>query len=131
MIEMKNQYFCDVNDYRKYGLIRLLQRQGGLKTLIGWMLTADDGRSDGKFTEYLGDHSRWSRFDPELYAQLRSWVGDGGVRSVGLIERSRLLGNTRYFSEIVPDTLLERRRYHRRLMRAPEGHQLVFLDPDN
>lgn len=39
---MKNQYFGDINDYRKYGLIRLLTGAGKLKTTVCWMLTPDD-----------------------------------------------------------------------------------------
>ena len=41
---MKNQYFGDVNDYRKYGLLRVLQREANLRCVVAWMLTPDDGR---------------------------------------------------------------------------------------
>jgi len=44
---MKNHYFGDVNDYRKYGLIRALTGQGTLNSMICWMLTEDDDRADG------------------------------------------------------------------------------------
>ena len=47
---MKNQYFGDINDYRKYGLIRILSNSGIIRTGICWMLTPDDTRTDGKFT---------------------------------------------------------------------------------
>jgi hypothetical protein len=45
---MKHQYFGDINDYRKYGLLRALQSSslGGL--LVAWMLTPDDGGPDGR-----------------------------------------------------------------------------------
>ena len=43
---MKNQYFGDVNDYRKYGLLRALQGEGSLSTLVAWMLTPDDGSNE-------------------------------------------------------------------------------------
>lgn len=33
---MKNQYFGDINDYRKYGLLRVLQSTGS-KLLVAWM----------------------------------------------------------------------------------------------
>jgi hypothetical protein len=48
---MKNQYFGDINDYRKYGLLRRLQ--AGLSLCVCWTLTDDDGSSDGRFLEYL------------------------------------------------------------------------------
>lgn len=50
---MKNQYFGDINDYHKYGLLRLLGGGGELATAVCWMLTPDDGRSDGGHTGYL------------------------------------------------------------------------------
>jgi hypothetical protein len=38
---MKNQYFGDINDYRKYGLLRALQSTGDGSLLVTWMLTPD------------------------------------------------------------------------------------------
>ena len=46
---MKNQYVGDVNDYRKYGLIRALIGDQDIKVGVCWMLTAPDGRTDGDF----------------------------------------------------------------------------------
>jgi hypothetical protein len=40
---MKNQYFGDINDYRKYGLLRMLHSTGDGRLLVAWMLTPDDG----------------------------------------------------------------------------------------
>jgi hypothetical protein len=50
---VKNQYFGDINDYRKYGLLRVLTNGGEIRTAICWMLTADDGRGDGGFIDCL------------------------------------------------------------------------------
>jgi hypothetical protein len=50
---MKNQYIADINDYRKYGLIRTLSDSGKIRVGICWMLTPDDNRTDGQFTNYL------------------------------------------------------------------------------
>ncbi len=47
---MKNQYFGDINDYRKCGLLRLLTGRGSLSTAICWMLAPNDRSPDGKFT---------------------------------------------------------------------------------
>jgi hypothetical protein len=44
---MKNQYFGDINDYRKYGLLRILQSTGNGRLLVAWMLTPDGGSRDG------------------------------------------------------------------------------------
>ena len=64
---MKNQYFGDINDYRKYGLIRLLADSGVIRTGICWMLTPDDTSTDGRFTKYLDEPEEYKKFDPDLY----------------------------------------------------------------
>ena len=45
---MKNQYFGDINDYRKYGLLRIVAGPGKMSLLVAWMLTPDDGKTDGE-----------------------------------------------------------------------------------
>jgi hypothetical protein len=45
---VKNQCFRDINDYRKYGLLRVLTNRGGARTAVCWMFTPDDGRGDGR-----------------------------------------------------------------------------------
>ena len=59
---MKNQYFGDINDYRKYGLIRLLADGGKIKAGVCWMLTPDDTRTDAGWCPCnpLGFHHRRS-----------------------------------------------------------------------
>ncbi len=42
---MKNQYFGDVNNYRKYGLLRRLAGDGEVSIGICWMLTPNDHQS--------------------------------------------------------------------------------------
>jgi len=37
---MKNQYFGDINDYRKYGLLRCFA-EAGLNIGVCWMLTPE------------------------------------------------------------------------------------------
>ena len=44
---MKNQYFGDVNDFRKYGLLRTIQRASSVAIGVCWFLTADDGGTGG------------------------------------------------------------------------------------
>lgn len=53
---MKNQYVADINDYHKYGLLRILSGYGAIATGICWMLTTPDERSDGKFLDDLGEN---------------------------------------------------------------------------
>jgi hypothetical protein len=44
---MKNQYFGDENDYKKYGLLRMLAGEVKMKTAVCWMLTPDVEVGDG------------------------------------------------------------------------------------
>jgi hypothetical protein len=46
---VKDQYFGDVNDYLKYGILRELAKSAGTLHVV-WRLTPSDGSTDGKFT---------------------------------------------------------------------------------
>ena len=100
---MKNQYFGDINDYRKYGLLRLLSGSAKLSTAVCWMLTADDGRSDGKKVRYLKQPRPWRGFDPDLYDTLRELVLSREIRNVNSAEASGILPSARYFPELLSD----------------------------
>jgi hypothetical protein len=86
---MKNQYFGDVNDYRKYGLLRTLTATGQISTAVCWMLTPDDSSSDGRFIDYLKHPETWRHFDPELFDQLKQIVLIDGVRNVEMFCAAR------------------------------------------
>lgn len=58
---MKNQYFGDINDYRKYGLRRAILDSTRLQMLVAWMLTPDDGSTDGNFITYLEKPDKWRK----------------------------------------------------------------------
>ena len=132
---MKNQYACDIGDYTKLGLLRCIQKTS-LNLGVNWYLTPDDGRSDGKFTEYLympddGD-------DAELHTTLRSLV-DKGSRSISALETSGLLTGTRFFNDMLDfaecnDTAGRQRRrtrWHFDALANLKHCDVVFLDPDN
>ena len=128
---MKNQYFGDVNDYRKYGLLRALLDGGELHLLVAWLLTADDGGRDGGKRAYLSQPKRWRPYDPDLYVGMVEMVGDGSAPRVSLIEESGLLPRTEFFSSTVPDDREQRAEWRDELRRAAMGTDLVFFDPDN
>jgi len=128
---MKNQYFGDINDYRKYGLLRSITEASHLRLLVAWMLTPDDGSTDGGFTAYLDDPKQWVKYDPELFHKLHDILKNQQQRKVSLIENTELLPTTQYFSEYVPDSSLERNTWFGSLAEHAERIELVFLDPDN
>ena len=128
---MKNQYFGDINDYRKYGLLRAIARCSGLRLLVAWMLTPDDGSTDGKFVSYLESPAKWARYDPVLFEGLKALISSATQREVRMIESSGLLGRAGYFPLIVPDVATERSRWFESLAEKAELYDFVFLDPDN
>lgn len=128
---MKNQYFGDINDYRKYGLLRVISSASELRILIAWMITPDDASADGKHTKYLSNPDRWERFDSDLYRHLREIVLNQNERKISHLENTDLLMNTEYFSDEVPDRARHRDAWFAALMQKAKNRDLVFLDPDN
>ncbi|MDW7762073.1 MAG: hypothetical protein SCM96_15710 [Acidobacteriota bacterium] len=128
---MKDQYFGDINDYRKYGLLRALIHAGQFRLLVAWMLTPDDGSSDGKLISYLKHPGKWSGYDPDLFQTIKSLLDSGRTRSVKLIEKAGVLPNTKYFTPYVPDKASDRLLWFEDLCRNAQGCDFVFLDPDN
>jgi hypothetical protein len=128
---MKNQYFGDVNDYLKYGLLRTLQSTWDGSLLVAWMLTPDDGSQDGKLRSYLDAPDSWAKYDPELFAGLANLIRSASQPSVSLIEKSPLLPRALYHSVLVPDGREERHAWQDDLNSKALGVDLVFLDPDN
>lgn len=128
---MKNQYFGDINDYKKYSLLRLLSGHGQIKTKVCWILTADDGRNDGSRIRYLEKPEQWGDFDPIVFKHLRENVLNKGVRDVTAIEQGNILPNCSFYSEFVFDDNNSRLKYFQKFMHSAKGTDLVFFDPDN
>lgn len=128
---MKDQYFGDINDYRKYGLLRAIIGTSRLRVMMAWMLTHDDGSTDGKFVSYLEQPHEWSRYDPILFERLQGLLANGQQRRVSLIENTGLLPNAQYLSVHVPDAASNRSEWFTSLSEQARRSDLVFLDPDN
>ena len=134
---MKDQYFGDIGDYGKYGLLRFLAEHG-VSISVNWYLTPDDGSVDGKFVRYLSDE-RYRRYCPALYDALRECVVERGRRDVSVMSEAGLIPGARYFTEPLPVTdgasyaerCRLRREWHKRALAFCAGAELVFLDPDN
>lgn len=125
---MKNQYFGDINDYRKYALLRTLC---GCETPLSvcWMLTPDDTGPDGRRTEYLDQPARWRHFDPEFFDSLRKAVPNN--RGVAWAEETVILRSACFYSRLLSDSKEQRGQYFKDLLRCAHHSELVFFDPDN
>jgi len=128
---VKDQYFGDVNDYRKYGLLRAILADEPVRLGVCWMLTAADGRNDGRHLAYLGKPSKSRTFDPELFDWLRHAIKAYPDRRTVRIETSGLLGSAVYFSEPLVDGHADRKAWFAKCCSDLAGCDLVFFDPDN
>ena len=128
---MKHQYFGDINDYRKYGLLRLLAKEGGLRLGICWMLTPDDSRADGGKISYLAEPERWRNPDPDLYDHLAAALKGGSPRALTMVEAGDLIPGARFHSDLLQDGACARAEYMRTMLERFQGVDLVFFDPDN
>jgi hypothetical protein len=127
---MKHQYFGDVNDYFKYGLLRCFS-DSGMRIGICWMLTPKDHRKDGGKTEYLDKPNKWEHYDPELFNMIKE-IGLKDIRKRHLrYAESFLPQNTKFLGEIVPDDKTKRASWFNEMKADLAGIDLVFFDPDN
>lgn len=127
---MKNQYFGDISDYLKYGLLRVIATETKLRLGVCWMLTADDGRSDGGKTRYLDQAAVWRSYDPPLFDLLQHAVRTG-ERSIEAIETGQILPGSVFHSDMLSDSRDARGRYFEGLKSGMSNADLVFFDPDN
>lgn len=108
---MKNQYFGDSNDFRKYGLLRMVQRGSNLSIGVCWFLTSDDGGADGELRKYLSEPQRWRNYDSELFDKLQRLMEDGVRRSVSHAQAWGLVAGAVYFEQILRDSRSARSAY--------------------
>lgn len=136
---MKNQYFGDIGDYGKYGLLRFLAKRG-VTIAVNWYLTPEDKSNDGNIRGYL-DKVKDRKYDPELFDVLKEMNTNKENTVCSFAERNMIPGAI-FFDEIVPpqhtdpalsvaDKRLARERWHQRALEGCSGPELVFLDPDN
>lgn len=125
---MRNQFFGDVYDYIKYGLIRRLTNYGEIPSALCWMMREDEDNNEGRITQFYEDLGVRS-FDPPVFDLLMA-MRDRNERDVRVIERSGLLLNTRFFSRWLTDSKHDQEEYFREFFEKAKGRELVCFDPD-
>jgi hypothetical protein len=128
---MKVQYFGDVNDFRKYALLRTLSEVGRFRVGVCWMLTVADGSGHGDNRGYLRQVDQWRRYDPALFDALASAPPKPTIDDLRRVENEALIPDATFFNDFTPDGLAERGGYHRACMNAFKACELTFFDPDN
>jgi hypothetical protein len=128
---MKVQYFGDVNDYRKFALLRLLSQVGQFKIGVCWMLTEDDASGQGDRRSYLKQPEKWRAYDPATFDALAKAPAAPTINDLRRVEAEALVPNAAFFNEFTPDSRLGRESFHTQCMEVFADQDLVFLDPDN
>lgn len=128
---MKHQYFGDVNDYRKYGLLRCLVEATGMNIGVCWMLTASDGRNDGNKVAYLKQPGVWRHHDPELFDFMHRQLLDRKRRSLDVVRKHQVIPGAMYFENMLTDEPAQRSRYFDDMNDALGLADCIFFDPDN
>jgi hypothetical protein len=128
---MKNQYYGDINDYKKYSLIRHLVSNGKIETAICWVLTENDDLNDGKKTKYLEQPEIWQKYDPIVFNLLRETVLENGNRNVQNVENGDIIPNCRFYNKLMVDDINRRESFFSQLYKFADGVDLIFFDPDN
>ena len=95
---MKNQYFGDLGDYGKYGLLRYLA-SNNIRIAVNWYLIPDDSSNDGKHISYL-EKGDMRKYDPALFDVLKAMV-DAGQRDVMAFEDKDMIPNAVYYNHIL------------------------------
>ena len=133
---MKDQYFADLGDYGKYGLLRFLAGRG-VKIGINWYLTPDDGSTDGKYTEYLSQPMKEWMVDTRLFEDL-SKIYKKQKRTVRNVEAANLIPQASYYSICLSQDELSarereinRNRWFEDSLNVLKEAELIFADPDN
>jgi hypothetical protein len=127
-LTMKDQYFADINDYFKYGMLRCFG-ESGLSIGVCWMMTPGDGRTDGRKIQYLTDGKRWRAYDPNLFDSLAAAVRRN--RAVRQIQKAQILPNCLFCDDVVPDSQSLRNSWIAQALKKLSGVDLLFFDPDN
>jgi hypothetical protein len=127
---VKDQYFGDVNDYRKYGLLRAIAKTG-LRVGVCWMLTPADDSSDGRLTTYWQEPARWRKFDPGLFSALRRCDRGRAPRSISMAARWKLIPDALYFPRLLGDSAVSREAFFSAASVNLSAADLLFFDPDN
>lgn len=131
---MKNQWFGDIHDFRKYGLLRFLsETQQFPRIMVAWMLTPPQSNDPcGKYRSFVNHPGQWKDCDEVLFEKLREFNSGDKERKVKNAFDLDIL-SSQIFSSFGDDDeqyFSDRREDYFREMKE-SNCDLVFLDADN
>ncbi len=131
---MQNRYVGDIGDFGKLGLLRVLSR-GGLSIGVNWYLTADeDNNGDGRHVGYLRK-DEYRACDDALWHALK-YIVESNRREIAALENGSILSATYYSVPLTCDCRTKeerldwRKRWHENALKALQGVDVVYVDPD-
>lgn len=135
---MKNQYFGDIGDFGKYGLIRSLKKAfPQMEIGINWYLTENDVKTDGKHIDYLLKTTELRECDTELYDFLKECILNNR-RNIDEIEKSDYLKDIIFYSQILDysqqtreERLKNRHYWFKDSIIELQRAKIIYVDPDN
>lgn len=135
---MQDRYAGDIGDYIKFGLLKALLQED-FRLGVNWYRTdppdSEIDRTTGLFRQQDGKFripTGCEVCDPPLARALQSISDlDGPARSIAALEAAALLDPARVVYYHEPICRTDRGRWHQDAIKALEGCDLVFLDPDN
>ncbi len=131
---MKNQWFGDIHDFRKYGLLRFLGNTKQFRRImVAWMLTPSLSNDPcGKYRSFVNHPGQWKDCDEALFEKLREFNSGEKERKVkdafdlGILSRQAFSS----FGDDDEQYLSDRREDYFRKMKECDC-DLIFLDADN
>jgi hypothetical protein len=128
---MKNQYFGDINDYSKYGILRILCDTFPSDVAVCWMLTPDDSSTDGTTQrDYITKPDKYRDCSPHVFDQLRELINDHKANDVCHAQKVIGKQNLKFIDAILKDDKNSRQEYFEMVKREISECDLVFFDPD-
>jgi len=138
---MKNQYFADVGDFGKYGMLGYLSDKS-LNIGINWYLTENDTKTDGKFVDYFNKPD-YLLCDKELHDFLHKCIVQGR-REVSELSKFSRYSDIITYNEIIKVDHINalspegrdrrskvRKEWFQNSMDKLKQCDLIFCDPDN
>ena len=127
---MRDQYAGDISDFFKFAFLRAVASDTEINLGIGWFyVDANDGRPDGKHTEYL-KQAHLRDLDPVLFDRLSNLP----ERSVEALQALPIWNDkTAFHTDPIPseNNPVTRQAWSWQMAQELSGCNVVFIDPDN
>ncbi len=134
---MKNQYFGDEHDFKKYLLLCSFMNGSQIPLLVAWYLAPNEkeeseNKNDANKRVYLKNkNGTHSKADHDLFEWLQENHEKRDMQILENAKKIQLAHNVAFFGDIVPTKRDERKKWFAKLMQQANNAKIIFADPDN